>query len=134
MPKPVTHINPQIQPDPELEKRTRRVFSTEYKLSILQQADACKHGELGVLLRREKLYSNQLAQWRREFAESGVKGLAKSKPGPAPSKTPDQRRIEQLEKENARLLKQIAVKDGCLLLQKKALALIEAFEHENSSV
>ncbi|MBE0471491.1 MAG: hypothetical protein IBX55_18520 [Methyloprofundus sp.] len=53
MPKPITHINPQIQPKPELEKRTRRVFSTEYKLSILQQADACKHGELGTLLRRE---------------------------------------------------------------------------------
>ncbi|MBE0494757.1 MAG: hypothetical protein IBX48_10530, partial [Thiomicrospira sp.] len=91
-----------------------------------------KHGELGTLLRREKLYSNQLAQWRREFAEQGVKGLAKSKPGPAPSKTPEQKRIEQLEKENARLLKQMAVKDGCLLLQKKALALIEALEHENS--
>jgi transposase-like protein len=132
MPKPITHINPQIQPKPELEKRTRRVFSTEYKLSILQQAEACQHGELGGLLRREKLYSNQLAQWRREFAQSGVKGLSKSKPGPAASKTPEQKRIEQLEKENARLLKQIAVKDGCLLLQKKALALIEALEHESS--
>jgi len=132
MPKPISLINPQIQPKPELEKRTRRVFSTDYKLSILQQAETCKHGELGALLRREKLYSNQLAQWRREFAEQGISGLAKSKPGPAPSKTPEQKRIEQLEKENARLLKQMAVKDGCLLLQKKALALIEALEHENS--
>jgi len=132
MPKPVTHINPQIQPNPELEKRTRRVFSADYKLSILQQADTCPHGELGVLLRREKLYSNQLAQWRREFAELGVKGLAKSKPGPTPSKTPEQKRIEQLEKENARLLKQLAIKDSCILLQKKALALIESLEQDNS--
>ena len=68
----------------------------------------------------KNLYSNQLAQWRREFAELGVKGLSKSKPEPTtPSKTPEQKRIEQLEKENARLLKQLSVKDNCILLQKK---------------
>lgn len=129
MPKPET----KIIPNPAVEKRGRRAFSTEYKLTILQQADACKHGELGVLLRREKLYSNQLAQWRREFAESGVAGLSKSQPGPKPSHTVEQKRIEQLEKENLRLRKQLEVKDSCITLQKKALALIEALEHESSS-
>ncbi|CAM4022685.1 hypothetical protein VA7868_04597 [Vibrio aerogenes CECT 7868] len=100
MPKNTT-VDPQVKPSPALEKKTRRVFTTEYKLSIIQQADACQHGELGALLRREKLYSNQLSLWRREFAENGIKGLEKSAPGPAPSKTPEQKRIEQLEKENA---------------------------------
>ena len=47
MPKPATIIDPKVKPNPALEKRTRRVFSTDYKLSILQQADACQHGELG---------------------------------------------------------------------------------------
>jgi transposase-like protein len=84
------------------------------------------------LLRREKLYSNQLQQWRRELAEQGVDGLKKSAPGPAPKKTVEQKRIEQLEKENERLRKQIEVKDGCLLLQKKALALLDAFEENES--
>lgn len=129
MPKPET----KIIPNPTVEKRGRRVFSTEYKLSIIQQADACKHGELGVLLRREKLYSNQLAQWRREFAESGVAGLSKSQPGPKSSHTAEQKRIEQLEKENLRLRKQLEVKESCISLQKKALALIEALERESSS-
>ncbi|CBL44181.1 Hypothetical protein HDN1F_05980 [gamma proteobacterium HdN1] len=119
-------------PDPRLEKRTRRVFSAEYKLKILQQADACKHGELGALLRRESLYSNQVAQWRREFAEQGVAGLAKSAPGPSAKKTPEQKRIEQLEKENQRLRRQITVKDSCLLLQKKALALLDSLEGDES--
>ncbi len=32
MPKPTT-IEPKIEPKPELEKRTRRVFTPEYKLS-----------------------------------------------------------------------------------------------------
>jgi transposase-like protein len=132
MPKPVTVINPKVEPNPALEKRMRRSFSTEYKLSIIQQADACKHGELGELLRREKLYSNQLSQWRREFAEQGIDGLKKSAPGPAPRKTAEQKRIEQLERENKQLRKQIEVKDGCLMLQKKALALLDACEENES--
>ena len=56
--------NTQVTPEPALEKRTRREFNTEYKLRILSEADGCKHGELGALLRREKLYSSQLAGWR----------------------------------------------------------------------
>ena len=132
MPKPATIIDPKVKPNPALEKRTRRVFSTDYKLSILQQADACQHGELGKLLRREKLYSNQLAQWRREFAEHGVAGLEKSSPVPTPKKSAEQKRLEQLEKENARLRREIEVKDGCLMLQKKALALLDSLEQNES--
>ena len=127
MPKPTT----QVLPNPKLEKRSRRTFSTNYKISILQQAGACKHGELGELLRREKLYSNQLAQWRREFAEHGVEGLAKSQPGPKASKTSEQKRIEKLELEIARLRQQLDVKDSCISLQKKALALIETLEQDD---
>lgn len=133
MPKPETLSNQEIKPDPTLEKRTRRIFTADYKLSILQQADACQHGELGALLRREKLYANQLSQWRRELADRGVSGLSKSQPGPNPTKTAEQKRIEQLEKENARLRQQLKVKDSCLDLQKKALALIEQAEHEGWS-
>lgn len=132
MPKPVTTANPKVEPHPALEKRGRRSFSAQYKLSIIQQADACKHGELGQLLRREKLYSNQLAQWRSELVEQGVDGLQKSAPGPASKKSAEQKRIEQLEKENERLRKKIEVKDSCLMLQKKALALLEAFEENES--
>jgi len=59
MPKPATKLpNNQVKPNPSLEKRTRRKFSADYKLRIITEADACKHGELGALLRRENLYSN----------------------------------------------------------------------------
>lgn len=133
MPKPETTVNPHVKPDPTLEKRTRRVFTAQYKLSILQQADACAHGEVGALLRREKLYSNQLSQWRRELAEQGLEGLHKSVPGPKPSKTAEQKRIEQLEKENARLRQQLDVKDRCIDLQKKVLALVEQSERDTLS-
>jgi transposase-like protein len=115
----------QVTPEPALEKRTRRQFKPEYKLRIIAEADACQYGELGALLRREKLYSSQLSEWRREFAENGVAGLSKSAPGPAPSKTPDQRRIEQLEKENSRLNRKLEIANDCLDLQKKALSMLD---------
>ncbi len=117
--------NTQVTPEPALEKRTRRKFKPEYKLRIMAEADACKHGELGALLRREKLYSNQLSAWRREYAQGGIAGLTKSAPGPAPSKTPDQRRIEQLEKENNRLNHKLEIANDCLDLQKKALSMLD---------
>ena len=115
----------QVTPDPVLEKRTRRVFSTSYKLRIIAQADACRHGELGALLRREKLYSNQLQQWRKELQNGGAERLAKTAPGPKASKTADQRRIEQLEKENARLTRKLQLTEDCVALQKKAFSMLD---------
>lgn len=126
MPKAVSdQPTTEVTPDPSLEKRTRRTFSTDKKLRILTQADACKHGELGALLRREKIYHNQLSDWRRALAAKGVAGLEKSVPGPQAAKTPAQRRIEQLEKENTRLNRQLEFTNDCLELQKKALSLLD---------
>jgi transposase len=126
MPKPIVEL-PELQvlPAPALEKRTRRRFSSEYKLRILTQADACQHGELGALLRREKLYSNQLQQWRRELAQQGVEGLSKSAPGPSGGKSPEQRRIAELEQENTRLSQKLALAEDYLDLQKKALSMLD---------
>ena len=130
MPKPVTELpEAQVTPLPALEKRTRRTFTAEYKRRILAEADACEHGELGALLRREKLYSSQLAQWRREVAESGMDGLTKSAPGPVALTTPEQRRIAVLEKDITRLNRQLQIAQDCVDLQKKALQL---FDHARS--
>ena len=125
MPKPFSRLpETEVTPTPALEKRTRRMFSPEYKLQILGQAERCARGSLGALLRREQLYSAQLQQWRREFAERGVEGLGKSAPGPKAAMTLEQRRIEQLEKDNARLTRKLDLANDCLSLQKKALAML----------
>jgi transposase-like protein len=132
MPKSLTERpDTQVTPEPLLEKRSRRTFKPEYKLRIMAEADACKHGELGALLRREKLYSNQLSAWRREYAQGGIAGLTKSAPGPSPSKTPEQRRIEQLEKENGKLTRKLDIANDCLDLQKKALTMLDRLRSGN---
>jgi transposase-like protein len=114
-----------VDPSPELERRTRRRFSMEYKLKVIAKADACRHGELGELLRREKLYSSQLAQWRRELAEGGAAKLGKSAPGPVSAKSPAQRENERLARENTRLVRELEIANDCLSLQKKALSMLD---------
>ena len=132
MPKSVSELpDNQVTPEPSLEKRTRRQFTPDYKLRIIAQADACKHGELGALLRREKLYSNQLSGWRREYAEHGIEGLSKSSPGPLPTRTPEQRQNEQLRKENERLTRKLEIANDCLDLQKKALSMLDRLRNGN---
>jgi hypothetical protein len=52
MPKPTTLLpKTEVKSDPKLERRSRRTFSRDYKLSIIRQADACQHGEIGSPLR-----------------------------------------------------------------------------------
>ena len=118
MPKPASEDLPhtEVEPDASLEKRTRRVFTTEYKLRIIAEADQCQHGELGPLLRREKLYHNQLQGWRRELAEGGEQALSKSVPGPKPRLTPEQKELEQLKRENERLTRKLAIAEDCICL------------------
>ncbi len=127
MPKPVVSSMPdtQVVPDPLLEKRSRRQFSTEYKLRIIAQADQCRRGELGALLRRENLYSNQLQAWRKQLVQGGEQALSKTAPGPQSKLTAEQRELEKLRRENARLRRRLEVANGCLSLQKKALQMLD---------
>lgn len=127
MPKPTSSVlpNPQVVAEPKLENRGRRTFPAEYKLEMIAKADACKHGELGPLLRQEGLYNGQIKQWREELQSGGVEGLAKSTPGPKSSRTPEQREIERLQRENKRLLRELEINKGCISLQKKALAMLD---------
>jgi transposase-like protein len=126
MPKPASdQSDTQVLPEPELEKRSRRRFTTEFKLRVIAKADACQYGELGQLLRSEGLYSGQLQQWRKELSADGEAGLSKTKPGPRAALTSDQRRIQQLEKDLSRLRRKLEITQDCVDLQKKALSMLD---------
>ena len=55
-------------PDPEVAVTAkRRQFSSKEKRRILSAAERCSEsGAIGALLRREGIYSSQLATWRRQ--------------------------------------------------------------------
>ena len=106
----------------------RRVFSTAYKRRILDEADRAQPGEIGLILRREGLYSSQLATWRKW--RSGV--TSKKKTGKEAELVLENKR---LEKENAKLKLKLRKAEAMLELQKKAqeiLALDDETEESDS--
>ncbi len=107
-------------PDPEVAERpVRRRFTTEYKLRILEEADACREaGGTGALLRREGLYSSTLATWRRQRREGTLAGLSPKKRG---RKGDDEatREIRRLRRENDRLRRQLEQAKTVIDVQKK---------------
>ena len=115
---------PEGAPDPEVTERAkRRRFTAEYKLRILREADACKgDGDLGALLRREGLYSSHLATWRRQRDEIAKAGLKARKRGPKPKAVDP--RVKRLERENARLKRQLEQAETIIEFQKKLSKLL----------
>jgi transposase len=103
----------------------RRAFTAAYKLSIVEQANACTEpGQLEALLRREGLYSSHLSKWRKQLRLHGSQGLAATRPGRKPTRDAKDARIAELEAKAARLEKKLAVASELLALQKKLSQLL----------
>ena len=108
--------------DPEVpEKAVRRHFSAEYKLNILQQAEACRGEEsIGALLRREGLYSSHLTTWRRQREIGMLSGLSPKRRGrKASARNPLQPEVDRLRKETDRLQKRLRQAELIIEVQKK---------------
>jgi transposase-like protein len=104
------------RPDPELiEGPKRRRFSGDYKLRILQEAEACtQSGEIGALLRREGLYSSLPSEWRKQRDEGALAALARPR---------GRRKPHPLEAENARLLRRAERAEAELVKARKVMEL-----------
>jgi transposase len=107
-------------PDPEVPERpVRRRFTTEYKLRILEEADACSEpGETGALLRREGLYSSTLSTWRRQRREGTLAGLSPKKRG-RKGDAEVTKENKRLKRENAALRRQLERAKTVIEVQKK---------------
>ena len=121
MPKPPSINSTEVVADPTNDQRQRRRFSEEYKARILAQADACKgRGEISALLRREGLYSSHLADWRKLVRAHGDAGLAAKVPGRKPTRDERDRVIERLEREKAKLEREMLIARKLIELAGKA--------------
>ena len=113
-------------PDSEVIARPRRrSFTAEYRRSILDQADAAHDaGALGLLLRREGLYSSHLATWRRQRKQGGIDALTPKKRGPKVVVSPLVKENRDLLAANARLTKKLKNAELIIEVQKKVAALL----------
>jgi transposase-like protein len=110
------------RPDPEVpSKARRRRFTAEYKLRILREAERCTtSGAIGALLRREGLYSSHLTTWRQQQA----KALQPRRRGRKLQANPLRARVAQLERENARLQRELEKAEIIIDVQKKVAKLL----------
>jgi transposase len=113
--EPVAPLEPEVVP-----RATRRSFSAAYKLRIVEEADQCtEYGQIGALLRREGLYSSQLATWRRLRDEGGLQALKPKKRGRKAGQDAHEAEISALRRENERMHKQLEQAELIISAQKK---------------
>jgi transposase len=114
-------------PDPEVAATAkRRQFSPSERRRILAAADRCsKTGEIGALLRRESIYSSQLATWRKRREATDHAALAPQKRGPKSDPAiAESRRVAELTRDNERLRRKLAQAHTIIDVQKKLCTLL----------
>ena len=103
----------------EIRKKTRRVFSSEQKITIVMEA---LRGEMSVaeLCRKYSIHETQFYKWNKEFLEAGKKRLAGDTTREA---TSDE--VAELRKENQRLKETVADLVLRYDIVKKSLNILE---------
>jgi len=116
------HAGP--MPDPEVPERPRRRrFAAAYKLEILREIDAATEpGAIGAILRRERLYSSHLVDWRRARDRGALEALARPQGRPKPN--PLAKENERLRRQNARLTGRLATAERIIEIQGKVSELL----------
>lgn len=108
--------------------KTRRRYSAAEKLRIVEAADAAlaggEPGAVGALLRKEGIYSSHLATWRKQLRANGTNGLEARKPGRTPKLDAKDRQLLEMNKELAKVRRQLEVANAVIELQKKAHAIL----------
>ena len=126
---------PDPQVVPKAAKAKRRRFGASDKQRILEAVEqATEPGAVGRILRREGIYHSQLSKWRQQRAAGATAGLGEK---PRGAKGPGVKTLRQenrkLQRENARLHKQLQRAEIIIEFQKKAAALFETAETTEES-
>lgn len=133
MPKPLRASPPNTTSSVEVRAprtKGRRHFTVAEKQRILRAADACQHGELGALLRKEGIYHSHLGDWRRQLAKQGIDGLQPQRPGPKPKHDAKDREIQALTSKVKKLEKELGIVNGLVELQKKVHAMFDTMHQD----
>jgi transposase len=104
--------------------KLRRQFTASEKLRLVKAADVAlasgERGALEALLRKEAIYSSQLATWRAQLGTNGAAGLTSRRPGRKPKLSATDRALLAATKQNETLQRKLRVANALIDLQKKA--------------
>jgi len=102
----------------------RRRFTAEYKLRVVREAEACRApGEIGALLRRERIYSSLLSTWRLEFKRGALAALSDVRRGRKPASA-EAREIQRLRQELEAVGQRLKHAELVIEVQKKVSELL----------
>lgn len=103
--------------------KLRRQFTASEKLRLVKAADVAlasgERGALEALLRKEAIYSSQLAAWRQQLGTGGEAGLTSRRPGRKPKLGVTDRALLAATKQNETLERKLRVANALIALQKK---------------
>lgn len=114
------------QSDPA-ERPRRRTFTRAYKLEILAEYDRLNADGKGALLRRERLYSSHISEWRKARDTGTLQSPAKH------GRTRQQVELDKLRSRNERLEAELAKTRLALEITGKAHALLELLSESADS-
>jgi len=118
--------------DPQVPARAkRRSYTAKYKLAILAEYDNADRAGKGALLRREKLYTSLISEWRKQRDRGALEGLSTPK-GRPPVDARD-REIERLKADNAKLSGELDRTRRVVEVQGKLSALLEDLSAESAN-
>ena len=115
-----------VSDDDNADAKTKpsREWTAADKLRAVAETEGMSEIELGAYLRRNGLHAHQLQEWK-ENALSVLEGGVRTKGSASSKRSPERRRIRQLEREVRRKDKALAEAAALLVLQKKLQALYE---------
>lgn len=96
-------------------------WSAEEKLEVVLEARGLGEAKLGEFLRRKGLHEEQLRQWEQAVSSAALESLRGGRK--SAGRSPDAKRIKELERELRRKEKALAEAAALLVLRKKAEAL-----------
>jgi len=112
-------------PDPEVAaKPTRRRFTAEYKLRILEEAEQAGPGGVGKIIRREGLYSSHLTAWRKAVRGGALGRLNRKRGRKAKQVNPLTKEVERLERQLSRTREELRRAELIIDVQGKVAGLL----------
>lgn len=111
----------------------RRTFTAAYKEKILTEYEQAGPGERGALLRKERLLTSHISDWRKTRGTASREALTQRKTGRPASSTAPQAQIDKLTRENGKLTAELARTKAALEIMGKAHALLELLSESADS-